>query len=205
MDHLPGTRRQNRSLPRLLFLAVACWFPVQFGIVHSLGEVYPALVMPPFRYGGVRVDEEITLLTPEFVARFSKGPEAYVSASELAKEIPEPARVATISGNFGPNQLHQPETVHRESEASTSSALPGRGLMWERLADPSRAFKARNWLAARFAKLFPGRVALSVTVRWYERTIRPSGSLSAPRLVTEVMIPLREVEAGGAADDSTSR
>jgi hypothetical protein len=194
----------RRVLPRLLLVAVVCWFPLQYRIVHTRGEPYPALIMPPFPNAGVRIQDDIAVRAPEFVVRFSQGAEASVSASTLANQMPEPARLKAVSDNFGPDQLHQPEAAVRVLEASPASALPGRALMWARLADPSRAFKARDWLAARCGELFPGRRALSVTVRWHERTVQRSGAVSGPRLVTEATIPLPEAGRSGA-DDSTRR
>lgn len=171
----PAVEMQPRvAAVRFTFALVAALFPIQYLIAKRLAEPYPAIMMPGFE--GARTDSSgaYVLGKADVVVTFRDGTQDSVSLRTAFAGAPSSQFWTVAEGILRP----------RLAPAAPS---PGRRRSLARLLPGYQQFKDHRWywagiapetslwLEHRLMELFPGRVPVSATVRWFKETVRPSG------------------------------
>jgi hypothetical protein len=160
---------------RLTFVGIALAYVVQYFVVMSYGEPYPALMMPTFRGTGGYHDGKVRIKRMEAVFVTAEGDSSAFSRRDLLSEFPVSFH-QTIANTF---LAPLPEAARTRARIPI---LPGlRAGEWNRTSAANLA-SLRAWLLARGRTLLPGRSLERVELRWYEDTVRQeAGQLTTQR------------------------
>lgn len=169
----------SRTRIRVAFLALPLVAVLQLVATSLLEEPYPALSLPAF--GGGVPDErgQARVVAPHTTVTFADGSTAQVDHQVLLADV-HTLRIIDMKRLFLLGRDADGEVVSRPRTSWVKLLV--RGAPGGREYDPSSRVvtddpELRTWLRSRLGQLFPGRVAVSLTVRWtYDTYLLPSGT-----------------------------
>ena len=155
---------------RLTVAATAVLGMLSFPTAVLVGEPYPWLMMPAFRSNGGLSADRIERDTAAFTFRFADGSATTVDPKALFSETP--------------SQSHYVLTSQFSTDARAGTRFERKlATIFPNLQHASRSRplddgdpELQQWLGRRAHRLFPGRSARSVTVRWQRVSIAADGT-----------------------------
>ena len=178
---------------RIIFFGIIVAFIVQMILISRVGELYPAVMMPPFRGSGGHQNGQVeiaryeaTFVTPQ--------KEFIVSPRRLLDQFPD-SHHFTINETFLSPITEASQSSAKESVNFLSPikkmVFPGYLSGSKNRNSPENIESFRNWLRNRAETLFPGENVIRVEIRWYRDICRlqegelvvlrePSSTLTIP-------------------------
>jgi hypothetical protein len=160
-------------LVRGLFLLLVPALLVQYALVRSSGEPYPALMMPGFPGSGGWIDGKLTLRQVDIVAIAANGREFAFSPQEFLRDFDEVIRLVVVHSYFSPLEEAGagPDAARSKLKQLGRKLFPRlHGGKRNRTAAANVAAQA-EWIRRRTALLLPSEAIARVEFRWFTTTV----------------------------------
>ena len=148
---------------------------LQYALVETVGEPYPAFMMPGFKGDGGYRDGAVQFSRVDVVFVGRDG-EKVVNQRELLSEYDDSLH-STIMNNFlsplredtGPGASEEIKTWRQRLR---QRLFPNLHAGARKRTDPRNVASLRQWLTRRSSRIFPQQVSERVEFRWFDEKIR---------------------------------